>query len=160
MFGAAAQNRRIMHVAMLGLAAALILAAFALSASLVAAQSSPAAPTNLTATHNGSAVTATWDADSGATKYHITYSVDSMNSWSGPACGDGCIATVNGNQASFTINGADPAKTYVVGLRAGNDNGWSAWVNSAPATPPNPPPAAPANVKRDPLRRHAQRLRI
>ena len=35
-------------------------------------------------------------------------------------------------------------KTYVVGVRAGNDSGWSAWTNSAPIAPQLP--AAPASV--------------
>ena len=39
---------------------------------------------------------------------------------------------------------ADNAKTYVVGVRAGNDSGWSAWTNSAPIAPQLP--AAPASV--------------
>ena len=69
-----------------------------------------------------------------------------MNSWSDPGCGMNCSATVNETEASFTIQNTDPAKTYVVGLRAGNDNGWSDWVNSASAVPPNPPPATPSAV--------------
>ena len=121
------------------LVAIAVLLAALISAQPAAAQSAPADPTGLTATHNGSTVTATWTADSNATKYHVSYSSDGMNSWSGPSCGDSCTGT------TITFN-ADPAKTYVVGLRAGNDSGWSNWVNSAPAAPPNPPPAAPASV--------------
>ena len=66
-----------------------------------------------------------------------------MNSWSGPSCGDNCTASGTETEASFTISGTDPGKTYVVGLRAGNSEGWSSWVNSAPAEAPNPPPPPP-----------------
>ena len=100
----------------------------------------PAAPTNLAATHNGNTVTATWDAPNGATKYHVTYSFDNKSSWVGAACGDNC--TTN----SYTVTAADPGKTYIVAVRAGNQHGWSGWVNSAPAVPANPPPAAPASI--------------
>ena len=110
------------------------------------ANSAPAAPTGLTAAHNGETVTATWVPPTGATKYHITYSTDGMNSWSGPSCGDNCTASGTETEASFTITGTDPGKTYVVGLRAGNDDGWSSWVNSAPAEATNPPPDTPSAV--------------
>ena len=113
---------------------------------LFEANSAPAAPTGLTAAHNGETVTATWVPPTGATKYHITYSTDGMNSWSGPSCGDNCTASGTETEASFTITGTDPGKTYVVGLRAGNQHGWSTWVNSAPAEAPNPPPDTPGPI--------------
>ena len=105
-----------------------------------------AAPSGLTAAHNGETVTATWVPPTGATKYHVTYSTDGMNSWSGPSCGDNCTASGTETEVSFTITGTDPGKTYVVGLRAGNSNGWSSWVNSAPAEAPNPPPDTPGPI--------------
>ena len=135
-----------------GLLLALIFAVLVSPVPTLEAQSAPAAPTGLTATHtNNNTVTASWDDDSNAGKYHITYSTDNMNSWSGPTCGDNCTVTgghisITDGRASFTITGANPAKTYVVGLRAGNQHGWSTWVNSAPATPPNPPPATPGPI--------------
>ena len=103
------------------------------------AQSAPGAVTNLTLTRADGTVTANWDAPSGATKYHVTYSSDNRQSWN--------LAALEHTTNSITFN-ADNSKTYVVGARAGNDNGqWSGWVNSAPAGPYTPqPPAAPASV--------------
>ena len=95
-------------------------------------------------------VTASWPAVSGATKYHVTYSSDGMQSWTAAAS-----PADNHAANSITITGTDNAKTYVVGVRAGNDNGqWSSWRNSpaaGPYTPPTPtpapaPPDAPASV--------------
>ena len=37
---------------------------------------------SLTAVHNGSTVTVTWDAPAGAVDYHVTYSSDDGASWS------------------------------------------------------------------------------
>ena len=103
------------------------------------AQSAPGAVTNLTLTRADGTVTANWDAPAGATKYHVTYSSDNRQSWN--------LAALEHTTNSITFN-ADNSKTYVVGARAGNDNGqWSGWVNSAPAGPYTPqPPAAPASV--------------
>ena len=79
-------------------------------------------------------VTASWPAVSGAAKYHATYSTDGGSSWHAPVS----------NHTNITTNGvtfnADNAKSYIVGVRAGNDNGWSGWVNSAPAGPYTPEP--------------------
>ena len=71
-----------------------------------------------------------------------------MNSWSGPSCGDNCTASGTETEASFTITGTDPGKTYVVGLRAGNQHGWSSWVNSAPAAANLPATPSAVNVTR------------
>ena len=103
------------------------------------AQSAPGAVTNLTLTRADGTVTANWDAPAGATKYHVTYSSDNRQSWN--------LAALEHTTNSITFN-ADNSKTYVVGARAGNDNGqWSGWVNSTPAGPYTPqPPAAPASV--------------
>ncbi len=53
----------------------------------------------------------------------------------------------NVTTTSITFS-ADNAKTYIVGVRAGNDGGWSGWRNSPPAGPWNapPPPDAVASV--------------
>ena len=83
-------------------------------------------------------VTASWPAVSGATKYHATYSTDGGGSWHAPVDGHTNITTT-----SITFN-ADNAKPYIVGLRAGNDNGqWSGWRNSPEAGPYTPPDANP-----------------
>ncbi len=109
------------------------------------AQSPPATPSSVSLTRADGTVTASWPAVSGATKYHVTYSSDNKQSWS--AASDSHTGT------SITISGADNAKTYIVGVRAGNDSGqWSGWRNSdaiGPYTPPTPdpdPPSAPSSV--------------
>ena len=86
----------------------------------------PASVGSVSATHNGSSVSATWNAPDGATKYHVTYSTDGGASWS--------LAASEHATNSITIANADSAKTYVVGVRAGNSAGWSGWVNSPPAS--------------------------
>ena len=55
-----------------------------------------------------------------------------MNSWSGPSCGDNCTASGTETEASFTITGTDPGKTYVVGLRAGNPERTAGAAGSTP----------------------------
>ena len=126
-------------MALLGLLVAAALM-FAPPPALGQSNTVPAAPANLSATHNGNTVDASWDPDSNATRYHVTYSFDNKNSWIGAACGDNCTAN------SYTVTAADPGKTYIVAVRAGNSHGWSGWVNSAPAPPSTLPPAAPSTV--------------
>ena len=113
----------------------LILAATAvLSASTVAASTSPGQPAGVTVTRSGDTLTATWDAPAGATKYHVTYSSDGKKSWSAAAGpDDGHTAT------TIDITGIDTSKAYVVGVRAGNEHGWGGWRNSAPNNPAGPP---------------------
>ena len=113
----------------------------------VEAQSAPPTPSAVTVTRANGTVTADWPAVSGATKYHVTYSTDNGGSWHAPVNNH-----TNWTSSSITFN-ADNAKTYVVGVRAGNDHAqWSGWRNSpasGPYTPPqaNPqPPAAPAGL--------------
>ena len=72
-----------------------------------------------------------------------------MQSWSAAAS-----PADNHSANSITITGADNAKSYVVGVRAGNDNDqWSGWRNSSPIgsftpdpTPTPTPTPAPAAV--------------
>ena len=90
-----------------------------------AAQTPPGSVGSVTATHNGGAVSVSWAAASGATKYHVTYTGDGGASWS--------LAALEHSTTSITISGADSGKSYIVGVRAGNDAGWSGWVNSPPA---------------------------
>ena len=102
----------------------------------------PAAPSSVTLTRADGTVTASGYAVAGADQYHITYTSDGGQSW-------GAAAVPNDNFAgsSVTFN-ADNAKSYVVGVRAGNATGWSGWRNSpsiGPYTPP--PPAAPAGLR-------------
>ena len=88
----------------------------------------------ITVTRGDGTLTASWNAVSGATKYHITYSSDHKQSWAAPSCGDNCAGS------SVTIDNADNSKTYYIGARAGNSAGWSGWKNSAAAGPFTPEP--------------------
>ena len=46
-----------------------------------------------------------------ATKYHVTYTVNGSGNW--------LLAALNHTESSIDIGGVDNAKTYVVGVRAG-----------------------------------------
>ena len=99
----------------------------------------PATVASVAVTRADGSLTASWDAVSGATKHHVTYTSDNGASWS--------LAAIAHPSSSITFD-VDNTNTYVVGVRTGNDGGWSAvWVNSpasGPYTPP--PPAAPAGL--------------
>ena len=98
----------------------------------------PATPSSVSLSRADGTATASWPAVSGATKYHATYSTDGGGSWHAPVDDHTNITTT-----SITFN-ADNAKSYIVGLRAGNDNGqWSGWHNSPEAGPYTPPDANP-----------------
>ena len=73
----------------------------------------------------------------GADKYHVTYTTDSGVSWHAPVKDN---ANITGTSIAFH---ADNAKTYMVGLRAGNQHSWSGWRNSPPAGPYTPPTPTP-----------------
>ncbi len=76
-------------------------------------------------------LTASWPAVSSATAYHVTYSSNNGASWS--------LAAKRHAGTSIAI-GVTNSATYVVGVRAGNDYGWSLWRNSPPSRPFTPPP--------------------
>ena len=108
----------------------------------------PATPSSVTLTRADGTVTASWDAVSEATKYHVTYTSDNKASWNAAAS-----PADNYSANSITINNVDNALSYIVGVRAGNDNGqWSGWRNSQPSGPYTPadptpnPPGTPASV--------------
>ena len=95
----------------------------------------PGPVSSVSLTRADGTVTADWLAVSGATKYHVTYTTDGGGSWS--------LAALNHTSNSIAITGADNAKSYIVGVRAGNAGGWSGWRNSpqaGPYTPPQPTP--------------------
>ena len=125
--------------ALLGLLAVAIGLTLAPASDTALAQSNPpATPSSVTLTRADGTVTASWDAVSGATKYHVTYSSDGKASWTS--------AADNHTGTGITFS-ADNSKSYVVGVRAGNDNGqWSGWRNSDAIAPFNPPPATPSSV--------------
>ena len=116
----------------------LLMAAFALSASPALAESAPGAVSSVSLTRGDGTVTASWDAPSGATEYHVTYSDNGGSSWTAAA------RPGDGHSASTITFSVDNAKTYIVGVRAGNHVGWSTWRNSAPSGPYVPPKPAPA----------------
>ena len=106
--------------------------------SSILAQSPPATPSSVSLTRADGTLTATWDAASGATSYHITYSSDGKASWT--------LAADNHPTNSITINSIDNAKSYIVGVRAKTSGGGSGWRNSDPIAPLDPPPATPSSV--------------
>ena len=105
-------------------------------------QAPPANPpgnvSGLSASRSSGSIVANWDAPSGATKYHVTYTTDGGSSWS--------LAAAEHSTNSITIVNADNAKAYIVGVRAGNSAGWSGWVNSNEVPKVTPPPGSVGSV--------------
>ena len=95
--------------------------------------SPPDPVTNIAVTHNGSSLTVTWDAPEGAATYDVTYTDAAAISWQRAAWGRA--------GTGLTIGGVEAGKSYVVGVRAKNALGESAWANSAPASVPAAPDA-------------------
>ena len=98
----------------------------------------PGGVSSVTASRDGGNVTASWDAVVNATKYHVTYSTDGGASWS--------LAADAHQSNSITIANADNDLAYIVGVRAGNDDGWSGWVNSNTVPVVSGPPGKIASV--------------
>ena len=105
----------------------------------ILAQSPPATPSSVAVTRADGTLTASGYTVANATKYHITYSSDGGASWS--------LAALDHSEVTITIS-ADNAKSYIVGVRAGNSTSWSGWRNSPSIGPYTPlsPPATPASV--------------
>ena len=109
-------------------------------------QSAPGDVGSVSASRESGGIAASWNAVDGATKYHVTYTTDGGASWS--------LAAGEHNTNSITIANADDSLAYKVGVRAGNDVGWSGWVNSntveavpqQPTPEPEPTPTPPGNV--------------
>ena len=96
----------------------------------------PDAVASVSVAHNGTSLGVSWTAPAGAASYDVTYTDANDISWQRAAwdrAGTGITITTN----------VDAAKTYLVGVRARNANGESAWVNSGPAsrTPATAPDA-------------------
>ena len=114
----------------------------------------PSTPSSVTLTRAVGTVTASWDAPGGATKYHVTYSSDGMQSWSAAPCGTGCTGV------SVTID-ADNSKSYVsASAPATSTAGAAGATRTQPAPTVPPPPSAPSSVGRHPRRRNAHSLRV
>ncbi len=94
----------------------------------------PGTPSSVSISRSDGTVTASWDALSGATKYHVTYSTDGGGSWHAPVSGH---TNITSNSLTFS---ADNAKTYMVGVRGGNEGGWGGWRNSSSSGPYTPAP--------------------
>ena len=99
-----------------------------------AQQGAPGSVSNITLTRADGTITASWDAVQGATKYHAMYSDDDRGSWHGPVDDHTNIQTTS---ITFSV---DNAKSVIVGVRAGNDHGWSEWRDSPTVGPYSPPP--------------------
>ena len=122
----------------------------------VGAESAPGTTPSVSVTRSDGALTASWPAVAGATSYHVTYSSDGGASWSLAAldhpanANGGGGGSVGGGGATESITFAvDNASTYLVGVRAGNDQGWGGWRNS-PASAPykaTTPPGTVASVE-------------
>ena len=91
----------------------------------------PDAVASVSVTRDDGTLTASWDAPSGATSYHVTYTDDGAQSWQ--------LAALDHAGTSITFD-ADNAKSYIVGVRAKNASGASNWRNSPSAGPYTLPP--------------------
>ena len=100
--------------------------------------SPPASVGSVNATRSHGSIEVTWDAPTGATKYHVTYTTDGGNSWM-------LLASAHTGTSISIVNAAND-KAYMVGVRAGNDGGWSGWVNSNEVPKVTPPPGNVSNV--------------
>ena len=98
------------------------------SAPVPALEHPPGGVASVTVVHNGGSVSVTWTAADRAAGYDVVYSTDGRQSWS--------RAATNHSGNSYTLTGADAAKTYVFAVRAVNSAGSGGWTNSAPAQPP------------------------
>ena len=87
---------------------------------------------SITLTRSGSTLTVSWNAVSDATKYHALYQADGAGDWLPPI-----PDYKNITATSFTFD-IDSSKSYVVGVRAGNANGWGPWTDSPVSNPPLP----------------------
>ena len=118
--------------ALLGLLAVAAMAILLWQPAPALAQSPPDAVGSITLTRSGSTLTVSWNAVSDATKYHALYQADGAGDWLPPI-----PDYKNITATSFTFD-IDNGKSYVVGVRAGNEHGWGAWTDSPVSNPPLP----------------------
>ena len=90
-------------------------------------------------------LTAFWNSGFGAESYHVTYTSDNGKNWSAAASDH----PVGNGTTEITIKSLENSKTYTVGVRARNKNGYSGWRNSSPSGPyvAIVAPPRPKNVK-------------
>ena len=118
--------------ALLGLLAVAAMAILLWQPAPALAQSPPDAVGSITLTRSGSTLTVSWNAVDGAAKYHALYQADGGGDWLPPI-----PDYKNITATSFTFD-IDSGKSYVVGVRAGNEHGWGAWTDSPVSNPPLP----------------------
>ena len=92
----------------------------------------PAAPASVSATHNGTSLSVSWDASAQAESYAVAYSGDGGGSWE--------TATPKQTGTSLTIGGVASGTAYTVRVRARNTAGSSGWTRSASASSGAPVP--------------------
>ena len=97
----------------------------------------PDAVSNISVTHNGTSLTATWTAPAGATHYDVTYwnrdtGVNARAAWNraGTSITITCDSRYPGQNRDCVASG----DTYTVGVRARNAAGVSEWRNSPTAS--------------------------
>ena len=104
----------------------------------------PAAPSSVTAIATAEKhLSASWQQPLWATKYHVTYTCNDGGDWGLVANGavdsegnlsqTGQTVTATADLSGGWWNNQTPACR--MGVRAGNDNGWSSWTESNSATP-------------------------
>ena len=104
------------------------------------AQSPPAAPDTVTATHstnNGSdSLAVSWSAVEGADGYHVNISGNDKRAWTR------ILSDVSGTSATIDKN-LNSGVTYYVAVAAVKSGVTGGWTNSAAVPPLNPPPSPP-----------------
>ena len=104
----------------------------------------PATPASVTVTRSDETLHASWPAVTGATGYHVTFTLAGDRGW--------VAAATNHPTTSIDIKHVLNVSSYIVGVRALNSAGGSGWRNSAPTggyLPPGglkPLPDAPSSV--------------
>ena len=111
----------------------------------------PAAPTSVTATSvagegNEKYLSSSWQKPLWATQYHVTYTCNNGGDWGliakGTVEAEGSLSqigqTVTAKRDLAVENGwwHNQSPQCRMGVRAGNHNGWSVWVNSNLTGPP------------------------
>ena len=110
-------------------------------------QTAPGPVTNIAVTHNGTSLTVSWGAPTGATHYDVTYSGNGVNAraaWNQ----EGTSLTIEcdvrtGHEGQNCVSGS---VDYTVSVRARNAAGAGAWRNSAQASLAVPGPVTNIRV--------------
>ena len=111
--------------------------------------------------HNGTSLTASWDAPARATVYDVTYynhrtGENARAAWDRP--GTSLTITCDVRPEHLGEYCVDGDSAYTVGVRAGNEAGKSAWVDSARVEPPASATAWLFPSAADPSRRGVLRV--